>query len=203
MPKKFNELKEKMPTKTKSKAARRTKKMVKEIVADIGLTVHHNRHSEVTYEANPDDEWSRDSTTSSHSVDGISLASEYPDVTACFPVKDGDTIYLLYAVYSTGDSFGHDENSSIAYIDVFKTYEKAEKAAKDIRMHANWFKGVHGFVVPSKEEKKKYASDYQVDIKRENGKTMDVFAGWNGYFESLSYVQVESFVVGPHKRGRY
>jgi hypothetical protein len=189
-------------------ARKRTKKVEAEKPVETGLDVFYSEYSDVTQAADPEDAWSRDSTRSSWDVHGIALSDKYPEVTACFPVADGDTVYLLYAIYSTGDSFGHDEDGRISFIEVFKTLEKAETAAKAIREHCDWYTGMHNRWTPmsAKDRKavqKKYSSEYTVSIVRENGEKMDVHASWNGYFESLSYVEVASFVVGANKRQRY
>jgi hypothetical protein len=191
-----------------AKAKKKVDKKAQDELKETGLKVSHEVYCITTRERNPDDRWSGEDTSSTHSVDGLSLAKEWPDVTAPFFVKPGDVVYLLFAVYSSGDSFSHHENGSIIYIDVFKTHAKAEKAAQTIREHANWYKGLHSRWEPmtNKQRKalaKKYKSEHSVEIVRENGKKIDVYANWNGYFESLSYIEVSSCTVDAVGRGRY
>lgn len=178
----------------------------KEQPVEIGLKVMHEGFSEETSEVDPDDRWSRASTSTSWSVDGIALEKEYPDVTACFPVVKGDGVYLVYVVYSTGDTFGHDENSTIVFVDLFLDEKKADVAASTIREHSDAGSRLSEYRLTAKERQRlvgKYKDRFSVDIVRENGKTMSVHAGWNGYFESLSYVEVAHFVVDTNKRKRY
>lgn len=192
---------------TKKAKKRKTKKTV-ETTPQLGLRVIYGGNSIVTREANPDDEWSKDDTSTTWGVDRLVLSNNYPDVTACFPVKTGDDVYLVYAVYSTGDSFSHSEDGSINFIDVFKTRKKAQKAAQDIRGHANWYRDMNERWSPltAKERKvaeKLYENSYHVDVVREDGTQLNVYTGWNGYFESLSYVEVVGLTVGAEKPSRY
>lgn len=198
-----------MATSKKTKLnKKRSKKPASHAVPDVGLKVTAHSYGEVTREADPNDRWSGEDTTSSWNVEGISLAKEYPNVTACFPVEAGDTVYLVFGVYSTGDSFSHHEDGSIDYIDVYKTHAKAEATAKTLREHNNWYRGMNDRWAPitAKERKalsKKYKSAYSLEIVRENGSKMSVHIPWNGYFETLSYIEVASFTVNANERGRY
>ena len=120
----------------------KTNKQAVKRVPETGLKVCYDEYCEVTREA-VRDEWDRDDTASTWSVGGLRLTEDYPDVSACFPIKAGDIVYLLYVVYSTGDSFGHSEDGSISFVDVFKTHAKAVTAANTIREHSNWYCQLH------------------------------------------------------------
>lgn len=195
-----------MKTKTKK---RKDKKAV-ERAPEVGLCVLHDGYQEVTQEADPNNEWDRGSTSTSWTVGGIVLASkkDMPDLTACFPVKAGDTVHVVFAVYSSGDSFGQDEHGNIEFIDVYKTAAKAARAAKAVRGHANWYRDINDRWSPmtAKERRlaeKTYDNLYHVDVVREDGSQKNIYASWNGYFESLSYVEVATFVVDANKRSRF
>jgi hypothetical protein len=175
---------------------------------EVGLKVDHEIYTDVTRERDPTDKWSGEDTTSSHSVNGLSVSTEYPDVTACFPVEAGDTVFLVFAVYSTGDSFSHHEDGQIVFVDVFETFDVAEQAAKALRAHNDWYKKLHERWTPMttqerKELAKQYKSEYTAQIFREDGSAMDVHVGWNGYFERLSYIEVKQLNVNAMSRGRY
>lgn len=189
--------------------AKRTKRVKKvEEPKPVGLKVLHDRHIEVTRERDETDRWSGEDTTSSWTVNGLVLTTDYPDMIPCFPVQPDDDVYLVYLVHSTGDSFSHSENGCISFIDVYKTHEKAEQAAKCIREHNSWYKGVHENWTPmtAKQRKtlsKKYKSEYTVDLFREDGSINSEHASWNGYFDRLSYIEATGFVVDANKRSRF
>lgn len=181
---------------------RRKKETVEDSIKEVGFRVNVDHYTDITDECGQDEEWCRDSTTSSWTVNGLEIEEKYPDVTACFPVASGDQCYLVYAVHSTGDSFGHDENSQITYVDLFSTSEKAHAAAKVIQDHASWYRQVNNQYSRKNvtELENKYEQTYGVNITRENGNILLVDTGWNGYFESLSYVEVINLVIDGRRR---
>lgn len=81
-------------------------------------------------------------------------------------VKVGDVAYLVWAQYSTGDSFGRD-GGQYTLLDVALTREEAEVAKKfyDEATHD----GSYGAKAP--------------------------YLPWFGYFESLDFVRVDGLVV--------
>lgn len=166
---------------------------------EIGLKVDYDEYREITRECDPDDRWSGEDSDSSWSVNSVSIVEKYPDVTACFPVKPGDNVFILYVVYSTGDSFSRNKDGMLVFIDVFLSRAKADAAAKAIQQHAAWCTNTRGYGLTPKQAKelqKKYTDAYSVNIVRENGSTLKVHASWNGYFESLSYVEAVNLEVG-------
>jgi len=188
--------------------AKRAKRVKKEAPKPMGLKVLHDRHVEVTRERDETDRWSGEDTTSSWTVNGLVKTDDYPDLVPCFAVETGDAVYLVYLVYSTGDSFSHSENGCINFVDVFKTREKAEHVAQCIREHNSWYKGMHENWKPMTAEQrktlgKKYNSEYTIELVREDGSINSESAGWNGYFDHLSYIEVTEFVVDANKRSRF
>lgn len=131
--------------------------------------------SAVTCEADPDDEWSRDSTSTSWHVKGVQVASkdDYDGVTVGFDATPGEAVFVVYAIYSTGDSFGHDESAQLEFIDAFKSADKAAAAAQGLQGSAKGW-------------------------TREDGSFAEMnWKPWDGYFESLEEMNVEAFVVQP------
>ena len=60
----------------------------------------------------PDDEWSRDSTSQDVYLRGWSFdrpSADYESVDLEFTPKKSDTLYALCVSYDTGDSFGRDD----------------------------------------------------------------------------------------------
>ena len=64
----------------------------------------------VTREGDPEDQWDRDSTDGSATVTACHLAHQdgYDVLQASDIVAVGDKVWLVWAQYSTGDSFGCD-----------------------------------------------------------------------------------------------
>lgn len=148
----------------------------------------------------------RGTTNTSHTVEGLELVDRYPDVTCCFPVVEGDDVYLVYVIYSTGDSFGHDTDSSIVFIDVFQNKEKAEATAQLIRKHADWYLEKNARWARLDQKKKdqpSFKDSYSLEYIRENGKKNTLSTSWNGYFESLSSVVVEKFTINSKYLKRF
>ena len=145
------------------------------------LAVHYKTREYVTRERNPDDQWDRDDTRSEHTMQYISIAKEGDWNTITYPgeVKPGDKVYLLFAVYSTGDSFGHDEDRSVELISVHKDLNCAKYNYKMLE-------GVN---------KDSYSA--QVELSQDNGTTWKMNPPWCGYFERLSYARVAGFTVLP------
>lgn len=140
------------------------------------IYIKYSSYTEVIKKANYDDEWDRDDTSTSHYVDEVSLqpiSSEYCYIP--FNVKKGDTIYLVYAIWSTGDSFHRADGERIDFISVHKTYSNA-KRNEDILSHA-----VDGDGTPT--------------IFLDDGTEYKYSPGWFGYFESLDYINIGEFVV--------
>ena len=94
------------------------------------LRINDSAYTEVTRERDPDDRWSGEDTYTGHSIESFHVVSDddYCDISVAFDIDDGRDYYLLYAIYSTGDSFSHDEGC-IALIDLFETKEMAEEPA--------------------------------------------------------------------------
>jgi hypothetical protein len=140
-----------------------------------------------------DDEWSRDSTSTNWEVYGV--AENVPNQYSSFDEIETDIegkAYALYAIYSSGDSFGHDENAYFNLIWIFKSRKIAEKAKSMIEDHCDWYvKCNHAFYsYNEKVNKKKYESEYSLKVKIDNGKDLTVSASWNGYFDSLTTVDI-------------
>jgi len=173
----------------------------------VGFAVDATEHCVCVRESDPTAEWDGDDTESSWSINKVSIVDQYPDVTACFEVSPDDVLYLVYLVYSTGDSFSTHTDDSITFIDIFKTETNAVNCAKTIRKHYEYHEMLNSFevrrlsITKQRELAKKFNS-YSVDYIRENGETVSLHASWTGYFDRLSYVEIHPFTVGAlgHRR---
>lgn len=88
----------------------------------------------VTSEADPDDKWDRDSTDGDVTVTGCRLVREdgYNVLQASFDVHPGDPVWLVWAQYSTGDSFGRD-GGQYELCSVFDSKVAAESEVKRLQ----------------------------------------------------------------------
>lgn len=143
-----------------------------EIVDDV--------YSRDTSEADPDDSWDRANTSTDHNITGFKAAPEsenkYYDVVVPFAPLFDEPYYLLYVVYSTGDSFGHDEGSGIEYIGFYKPSQlgiaqENERKINDFTRNRN-------------------SGKYSVKLKSPEGKEFDQSAPWVGYFESMDDLEI-------------
>jgi hypothetical protein len=136
------------------------------------VELQYDRNCYDTSEADSTDPWDRPNTCSDWTVHGAKLADDrgYKNVPYPGDLKSGDEVYVLYAVYSTGDSFGHDENGCIEFISVHKDANLAFKNKNNLQ------NGKHV-------------------VEHDDGTIENIYAPWGGYFESLSYLQVDNFTL--------
>lgn len=85
-------------------------------------------------------------------------------------VKKGDTVYVVWAEWSSGDSFGFGERNHVEVMEIFRSKQKALACAETL------------------EFTKK-------DYKNEVEKTVPAYRGWIGYFERLDAIHVEETVI--------
>lgn len=149
---------------------------VKEIVPQELYTVEVvvSSYGGVTSEADPDDDWGRDSTWTSHTVEGIRFPpkTKYSEaVQVPFRPRRGVNYYLLVAQYSTGDSFGSDDGANFEVIGLYQDKAIAEENHRRLEATDD-------------------NTTTSVELIAENGKTYTFGIPWNGYFESLDYVDL-------------
>ena len=135
-----------------------------------------NCSGECTREANTDDEWDRGDTHTSWYFGNAHISEKSYDqyIEVDFDVQQGDTIYLVGVVWSTGDSFGHDDGSCFELFAAYKEKSKADEAAKILESSASM----------SWHNKVKLPDGYELS-----------YIPWQGYFESLDYVEVFERVI--------
>ena len=137
-----------------------------------------------TSEADPKDNWSRASTHTEHNIVGFKVRSEpqYGDVMVPYEPERGVDYYLLYVVYTTGDSFGHDSGQGIEYIGLYTKDELHIAQENEQRIEAH----NHG----------NYETKLQLLMPNfwhgSGTSDFDIYVPWQGYFESLDYVSIET-----------
>lgn len=92
-----------------------------------------------------------------------------------FDVKPGDIVHCVYAIYSSGGTFLSAENSDFEVISFHKSTEVAVRN--------------HNALMARKEE------DYKMTIEFDSGAKVERHCPWDGYFESLSCVEIFTGIV--------
>jgi hypothetical protein len=133
----------------------------------------------------------RGTTTTRWDVRGLKLIESNEDrygrgiheiVEVNFEPHKGKLYHLLYAVYSTGDSFGHDEGRCFEVIGLYKSRKVADENLKRLHEGKPSVKGDWGAeLVSMKFEGTKKPHNY--------------YRPWGGYFDRLDRLEVESFVL--------
>lgn len=126
----------------------------------------------------PENEWSRDSTETTNRVLSAHLKKDqsYHSMPMDFKVDKGDDVFIVWAEYTTGDSFGRD-GGNVELVLAFESYDKAEMCEKKIKEHYN------------------NGDSYTLDLKSSSGKDISFFVPWKGYFESLDCVNIDKIMV--------
>jgi hypothetical protein len=132
-----------------------------------------------TSEPDPNDSWDRASTSTDHSIVGFQAAPEkdnkYYDLVVPFEPLFEKDYFLLYAVYSTGDSFGRDDGQGIEFIGFYREEQVgiAQENQRKIETHL-----------------RSQNDSYSIKLKSPEGKPFDQTTPWVGYFESLDLVEI-------------
>ena len=148
----------------------------------MNIHVVNESTEEITRHATRD-KWDRDDTRQSHDIQGIQIVPKkaYYDLTVSFDVVPDKSYYLIYVLYGTGDSFGHDENR-IAFIELFQDKAKAKALKKLIEdNHAE----VHD------KDGLSFTDSYTMKYLNEQGTEIVLQKNWEGYFESFNGCKVQ------------
>lgn len=125
---------------------------------------------EETTEADPNNEWSRASTSTSwdfHDIVEVVKEEDYKIsfdgiLTYSINFEPQEKLWLVIPIWSTGDSFGYDTCARAEIFGAYASKEEAEQRKNDL------LKGIVG--------------------PRE-------YLPWSGYFESLEYITIEEVDV--------
>lgn len=140
-------------------------------------------HCEETSEADPNDDWDRPDTRTYHEVLGARLTRDTGEYVEGLrgSLQAGEKIYALIAIYSTGDSFGHDEDYGFEVVNIFRTKEAADYARKTL------------------DEAPDNGYDFKpVQYLNTDGDLIDYHRPWTGYFERLTSLEVYELEVEPY-----
>lgn len=93
------------------------------------------------------------------------------DLTTKFTVDINTTYYLVYVIYSTGDSFHNHDRSECEFIELYKTKKEANACRKAIR-------------------DADHAENPLPHIIYANGEKRTMYVPWSGYFENLDECEI-------------
>ena len=169
------------------------------------LYINYSNHRESEEAQKQYGDWS---ITNNISLTGASLEETRfgEKLSFDFDIVD-NKIYLVYGVYSTGDSFGH-ETGVYEFLELFPTYEEANEYKEKVEIYNELIKFLsdsYGHTPKNKANKIKNflyrLGDNVTENKSWGSKYSFVWKGniihfpWGGYFESLDYVGVEDFNI--------
>lgn len=148
----------------------------------------------------------RPDTHTSHYVRGIRLAKQEGyvdyDVVVDFEPQHGVPYHLVYAQYSTGDSFGHDRGRGFEIVGLYRSRDVADKIVADIKQYDRKERTLrYGYdplthkSLSGKEIGKLQKELEDMFIIGDDGKREKLYTPWIGYFDSLDYVEVQDFTL--------
>jgi len=168
------------------------------------VKVNYDTWGGVSRYADPDDEWDRDDTWAEHSVRSVTQVGDkdYYDLSTEFELDPSRNYHLVHAVYSTGDSFGHDEGQ-LEFIGLYSDLEVAKENVRRLEAHNDLYEKLNrrSYYGVSKKEQaelkklEKTFEPYTVRLVLEDGREYDVHVPWHGYFENLTSVNLNTVVV--------
>ncbi len=128
----------------------------------------------------------RGETSTDHTIEGLRLIedgkSTWRSAEVLFKPVRGKVYHLLYATYSTGDSFGHDHNQCFEVVGVYKSRAVADLNCKRLTEGKPVVKGQWSSeLIPLKVEGLRETHKY--------------YRPWKGYFERLVSLQVKSLIL--------
>lgn len=127
---------------------------------------------EVSNVADSDDPWDQDDVSTIWFIPSEFTVTENMDgwgefLPLNFTPEKGKVYFLVYAIYSNGDSFHHEENGGCELIGLYTDMEEAERNAEILRR----------------------SNEFSEKITV-NGTEMTVSLPWQGFFEDLECVKV-------------
>jgi hypothetical protein len=131
-----------------------------------------DRYTDVTRFADSEEEWDANDTDTHWAIGDYGKFSKEDRYMSSYidaSLKKGDIVYILYAIYSTGDSFHRDIDGELEIILASLDYDYLD------------------FI---KHELVKDGND-SIKLCLENGEMTTFYKPWSGYFESLSEIDIK------------
>jgi len=112
----------------------------------------------------------------------IYRTDERPDISSILDLEVGDPCFVVWVEWSTGDSFGTGTRNQTGALAVFVDIKAAQDFAESIRAQ-------------NENYEKNGVWQYQFKVNALDGQVIDVYASWNGYFETLESVNIENTFI--------
>ena len=121
-----------------------------------------------------EEEWGSWSSQYSNYFEDVTKTDTYPDITSSLDIKEGELCFVVWAEWSSGDSFGHGVNSNTEALAIFKDPESAKMFKKEVESITEYSR--ESFVTP-------------------DGQEHDIYCPWTGYFEELTEIHIEQTIL--------
>lgn len=135
------------------------------------------------------DSWSRDSTVTTWDICGCGevVPEEYTSFDT-MEINLTSTAYIVYAVYSDGDSFSHHKNVQFEIVWAFYDIQLAKDAVKHIKDHADWYESTNTWPYKKASCDTQFTEEYSVEINIGGEKPLKHSIPWGIKFERLEKI---------------
>lgn len=116
-------------------------------------------------------------TESENIFKSISKTKDHPDIVSSLDIKEGEECFVVWAEWSSGDSFGQAYRGSCEPLAIFKDHQSAKAFSKVCEDSKN----------------------YRVTVNTPDGQIIEVFVAWGGYFENLEAIRIENVAMSDIK----
>jgi len=160
---------------------------------EYGYTVNINTNCD-HHERSPEEygSWSSSYSNNFESITKIDINDKCPDVTSIHDFQVGDVAYLVWAEWSSGDSFGNANCSDTEAFGLLKEASDAFALATALRE------------AKENTNAKNWDDHYKFEWKSSDGqKVVYGFLPWLGYFECLDNIYVETVQIGHFTKMRF
>ena len=120
-----------------------------------------------------EEEWGSWSSQYSNYFEDVTKTDTYPDITSSLDIKEGELCFVVWAEWSSGDSFGTAHDGNAEALAIFTDV----KSAKEF------------------QEKVLNSEEYSVKFTTPDGQVHNVCCPWTGYFEELTEIHIEQTVL--------
>ena len=137
----------------------------------FGYKVEINSTCTESYQA--EEEWGNWSSVNSNYFKQVTKTDVYPDITSHLDIEEGELCFVVWAEWSSGDSFGTAHDGNAEALAIFTDV----KSAKEF------------------QEKVLNSGEYSVKFTTPDVQVHNVRCPWTGYFEELTEIHIEQTVL--------
>ena len=119
------------------------------------------------------EEWGDWSSDNSNYFKQVTKTDVYPDITSSLNIKEGELCFVVWAEWSSGDSFGTARDGNTEALAIFTDVQSVKEF----------------------QEKVLNSEGYSVNFTTPDGQIHDVRCPWAGYFETLTDIHIEQTIL--------